>query len=245
MAREAAVTLIPIYTNARHLSDDVQFWCYEFHGAALASVAHCFPHRLTDALLSSTTSCSKVSIEYWGSHPLLDPHYSSSSLRIHHEGIRFTRFDKMKVIADWQAGLDNLRVCTSSTISPGQLNCGKCEKCIRTMLHLLLLGRLDHCAAFPCRDVSPEMLSTVKFKEEWELKYYEPLMEDIRSIGRPDLFQVLTRAIADYHRGKQKREEERRRYEYWMQERGWRGGIRKYDRKYLSGAVTRLIRWIR
>jgi hypothetical protein len=38
------------------------------------------------------------------------------------------------------------------------LNCGKCEKCVRTMLGLLAVGAMDKTDAFPVKDVSRELV---------------------------------------------------------------------------------------
>ena len=171
VARDAGVTLIPVYTNVRHLYDDVHFWIYQFHGAALASVAHAFSHRLTSVSFASSFRISNL-VEA-ANHPLIEPNYSSMELRIRHEGILYSRLDRVRLLSDWPAALDNLRVCTKNL--PGKLNCGECEKCLRTMLELLALGSLEKSTAFPYRDVSPEMLANIRLSQPYQDVWYADL----------------------------------------------------------------------
>jgi hypothetical protein len=42
VAEDANVTLIPVYTNIRHLCDERDLWLNKFFGAVLAAVAHTF-----------------------------------------------------------------------------------------------------------------------------------------------------------------------------------------------------------
>jgi len=147
--------LIPVSTNIRQLDNDVHFWIYEFHGAALSSIAHALSPRLTSVSIASGFDIPNIIPA--ATHPLIDPNYSSTALRIRHEGILFSRLEKVGLLADWDVALQNLRVCTMNP--PGLLNCGKCEKCIRSMTELLAVGKLASAGVFPQDDVSEEMLS--------------------------------------------------------------------------------------
>jgi len=54
------------------------------------------------------------------------------------DGATHSRTEKVKEIADWKVGIDNLRVCWQG--GQKDRNCGKCEKCIRTQLNFLATG---------------------------------------------------------------------------------------------------------
>jgi bacterioferritin-associated ferredoxin len=64
--------------------------------------------------------------------------FSTRSLRIYPEGGAKTRFEKTRAITAYPPAKKYLNVCCAE----GK-NCGKCEKCIRTMLNLEALGVLD------------------------------------------------------------------------------------------------------
>ncbi len=79
IAEDVQLPLVPVYTNVRHLADEVDFWMHDFHAAALSSVAHAFSRSLCSVAISSTATIE--CLHAWGSHPLLDPCYSSADLR--------------------------------------------------------------------------------------------------------------------------------------------------------------------
>jgi hypothetical protein len=224
IAEDANVTLLPISTNIRHLDDDVDFWIYEFHGAALASVAHALSDRLTAAYVASTYDIPNL--KPWGSHPLLDPCYSSSDVQIRHDGIRFSRLDKVRLVAGWDIALQSLRVCTMNP--PDKSNCGACEKCIRTMLELLALGKLECTAAFGLRDISWELLATVQITNEYEDSCLRELIVPLHEKGRHDLAYILAAKSAQFHK-----------HLAWLEERDWKGIVKRLDRRYLGTNLFR------
>jgi hypothetical protein len=222
VAEDAKVTLIPVSTNIRHLDDDVNFWIYEFHGAALASVAHALCGRFTTVHIASTFDIPNL--QAWGSHPLLDPNYSSFALQIKHDGARFSRLDKVRLIADWPVALQNLRVCTENP--PGLLNCGKCEKCIRTMLELQVAGALAQTDVFPAKMVTKELLETLVITDAYEESCCRDLIVPLRQQGSSALAEIIERRSVEYNKRLA-----------WEQERDWKGAIKRFDRQHLSGSL--------
>jgi hypothetical protein len=82
----------------------------------------------------------------WASQPYVDPLWSTEGLVFIHDGCEASRVEKVRVIAQHDWALKALRVCMERPIHA--LNCGRCEKCIRTMLTLLGLGALEHGPSF-------------------------------------------------------------------------------------------------
>jgi hypothetical protein len=116
-----------------------------FHGCALASVGHQLGHKVGRVLVPATHTYKDLFP--WGSHPLLDPLWSSDRVVFEHHGADATRFAKVQAIAHDPVVLRHLRVCWRN---PGDAyNCGRCEKCIRTMIALHLAGTLGECATLP------------------------------------------------------------------------------------------------
>jgi len=224
VAREAGISLVPLYTNVRHLDDDIPFWMHEFHGAALAASAHALAHGFSDVLIASTFDAPNL--EPWGSHPLLDPFYGSGDLRIRHDGLRYSRLDKVRMISEWDIALQNLRVCTENPSDA--LNCGSCEKCVRTMTELLALGKLSGCQAFPTNDVSRELLESIQITNGLQDCIYQELVEPLSSQSRMDLVEVIDAKSAQYHRQLA-----------WEEERDWKGAVKRLDRRFLRGGIYR------
>ena len=121
-----------------------------YHGAALAAVAHALSPNHRKVFIAS--SYPYAALRPWGSHPLLDPLWSTETLQVVHDG-GVHRQDKLRVVAQHPEALARLRVCWENL---GNYNCGQCRKCIQTMLGLRALG-IDHCAAFP-DTLSPEIV---------------------------------------------------------------------------------------
>jgi hypothetical protein len=230
VASDAQARLIPVQSNVRHLYDDVPFWIYVFHGAALASVAHAFSGRLDRVSVAAGGQLPRL-IQA-GTHPLIEPNFSSSDLHITHMGIRYSRLDKVCLLSNWKAALDNLRVCTANT--PGLLNCGRCEKCLRTMLELLACDALNKTSAFPAKDVRSEMLDGIRLSEKYQDLWYEELIAPLTERGRGDLVEVI----------QEKRREFQKRLA-WEEERDWKGAVKRFDRKWLRGTLHRTYSLIR
>ena len=137
--------LIEIETNIRpFLESHHLLWGNESHGAALAAVAHMLSFNFHRIYIPSTTSYAQMIP--WGSHPLVDPLWSSDSLDIVHDGAEATRLDKVGMISKNAKALDSLRVCYSNVDSC--YNCSKCEKCVQTMISLKIHNALERCTTF-------------------------------------------------------------------------------------------------
>lgn len=83
----------------------------------------------------------------WGSHPLLDPLWSTEATRFIHHGAETARVEKAGVVARSEVAMRRLRVCWENRDSA--YNCGVCEKCLRTMINLQAHGRLTECETLP------------------------------------------------------------------------------------------------
>jgi len=75
----------------------------------------------------------------WGSHPLVDPSWSTDGLEFRHDGCEAVRSQKLEwLVTHFPGVLAHLRVCGYDV--SGVHNCGRCEKCLRTMIGLAALG---------------------------------------------------------------------------------------------------------
>jgi hypothetical protein len=156
-AREVAnhygLELITIETDAKRLFLDrnpVQFSRFMRnwelgHGLVLAAVAQLFQGVLGQVIVPA--SADYRNLKPWGSHPMLDPLWSSSALEVLHDGCEANRFDKARVVANNSLAQKYLRVCVRGDTP--HTNCGRCYKCVSTMVGLKALGVLDRFSCFP------------------------------------------------------------------------------------------------
>ena len=138
--------LIEVETNLREFADRYVSWDY-YHGAALASVALLLASRFARMYVASTRSYA--GLIPMGSHPLLDPLWSTEHIEIVHDGCEAARVDKVAAVARCDLALTTLRVCWENPA--GAYNCGRCEKCLRTMVDLRIADALDRCTTFSRR----------------------------------------------------------------------------------------------
>jgi bacterioferritin-associated ferredoxin len=132
--------LLEVEATIRHVSSDYLPWT-EYQGAALASVGLLLGRRFRRILIAA--SHSYRDLFPWGSHPLVDPLWSTEAVEVVHEGA-VDRVEKTAEISRSEVAMRYLRVCT-----PSASNCGRCEKCLRTMVGLQLVGGLERCETLP------------------------------------------------------------------------------------------------
>lgn len=125
-------------------------WSSYYHGAGLASIGLSLSAGFSSILIPSTHSFRHLLP--WGSHPLLDPLWSTEATEIIHDGCEVTRVEKTAMIARDPVVLQHLRVCIRNAAGPG--NCGRCKKCARTMVTLAAMNLLPMARTFP--DQLPE-----------------------------------------------------------------------------------------
>lgn len=199
---DASIQPISIITNARTLDASMQFWMNAYHGSLLAGTAYFLRQRLRKVHIASTFDARNLSS--WGSHPLLDPYYSSSYLQISHHGLEMSRFEKTALVADWPIALSNLNVCVSRR-SEGR-NCGQCEKCIRTMLALLGLDKLTQCEAFHKKEMDARDLEQLNISNEYQASCYRDLVVPLRVRGRNDLSTLVETKLSLYMKSTSRQE---------------------------------------
>ena len=183
VAADVGLTLIPVYTNIRHLCDNRDLWLNQFFGAVLAAAAHALSPRINLAWLASSYDIPHL--HPCGSHPLLDPEYGSSDLQLRHRDVGLSRMEKIEIVAGWDAAFQNFRVCLANM--PDKLNCGRCEKCVRTMLELEALGLLDKTRAFEADAVDPAWLDAFSITIRVREPFYQELIKPLNNRGRGDL----------------------------------------------------------
>lgn len=176
-----------IATNLRETRWSRTNWALLSHGAFFLALAH-GAGRLRQLMVPSSVNYASGP---WGSHPLTDPLLSSSAMRVIYHAAEQYRFQKMEVIARSQAALNDLRVCWRSGT---ERNCGRCGKCLRTMIPLELYGTLDRCPAFPARRLDPVLASRLVVSTSLQMTQLLHMRDHAMRIGRLDLARALGRS---------------------------------------------------
>ena len=137
--------LLIVETNARDLFVPAVVDWSHYHGAVLAAIGLMLRPVLGRVFIAATHSYDFL--RPWGSSPLLDPLWSTDATCFVHDGAEATRVEKItNRICRSELALENLRVCLSKD---DRYNCGRCEKCMRTMIPIYVAGFLQQCPVFP------------------------------------------------------------------------------------------------
>jgi hypothetical protein len=239
-ARELGKPLIEVKTNLRGFSDQYVPWIY-FFGAALASVALLLQGEFRKIYIPASETYAHL--DPCGSHPLIDPLWSTEELEIVHDGCEAGRGGKAEKIADCDTALKHLRVCWENR--GGDYNCGRCEKCLRTMINLHLAGALERCAAFK-NQLEPEAVREMEIEND--LVYYhikENLREVLTKEGDGPLSAALRSSLLRYDLKKNSRlwGEGIDDLMHWAWGEGFKKNLFnafwKRDRKWLAGEVAK------
>jgi hypothetical protein len=225
VAEDAGLRLVPLTTNIRLLDWDSEFWLKQFHGAALCSAAHLFVQHVS--AVHHASSYDLPHLVPAGSHPALDANYGSYDLSVLHDGVHLSRMAKTAVVAEWPAGLANLRVCTGAP-EIGAPNCGQCEKCVRTRLQLLALG-VETAGAFGEGTLRVEAIENIQIRSDYAVICYTDSIEPLERRGLHGHARAAKRAVAEY-----------RAYLAAMGGKDLKAKLRHFDRQVLGGALLRM-----
>ena len=149
-AEELGKPLIELETNVRPIANAFAVEFADYSSAPLAAAALLFQSTFEKVFIAS--SFSYLALTRWGSHPLIDPLWSTESLEFVHDGCEATRPMKLAMLADNDVAMRRLRVCHRTGVDGAggaTVNCGECPKCIRTMINLRAAGAAGRCATLP------------------------------------------------------------------------------------------------
>jgi hypothetical protein len=140
-ADRLGLPLVVVRTDVRGWLDPHTDWGTQTHGSVLAGIGFLLRSTLREVVISPTHWTPLL--RPWGSHPDLDPAWSLPDLRVtHHPGDEM-RWKRVERVLQNPIAADTLLVCWQGT---GRRNCGRCEKCLRLLTSIELLGATDRLA---------------------------------------------------------------------------------------------------
>jgi len=193
------LSVLPVRTNVRHLYPDFETWGRAGWTAGTVSAGLILQPALRELWLASNGIAPDP-------RPRLAQHFnvnllSSAAVPVHLGQRHVSRFHKTRIVADWPEAHGVLTTCVWYRLPPeGRLNCGKCEKCVRTMLALLAHQRLHLVDAFPRDDLAPADLAVLEDPSTVLPEHYEVCIAPLRAQARHDLADELERIVAAKHR---------------------------------------------
>lgn len=156
IAAAEEIELVVVKTNIKRLVEPILSWDY-VHGGCLAAVGLFLRGALRQIYVPSTLSLEEQ--VPWGSCLALDGHWSTETTKFVHDGTEATRINKVIwQIAKSPLALEHLRVCYEN--EKAAYNCGRCDKCLRTMVNLYIAGALEKSKTFP-HYIDPALVAAV------------------------------------------------------------------------------------
>jgi hypothetical protein len=134
---------IILETNARQFIETFVTWSFS-HGSVIGSAGLLFMPEYERLYVAGAGM--PADRDPFGSHPDLDPNWSTEILEYIHEA-EVDKTDKCRLIGQYDVALQTLHVCLR--FPEKGLNCGECEKCLRSQVYLQVAGAYEQCTAFP------------------------------------------------------------------------------------------------
>lgn len=154
VAAQMGMGLIEIESNFSKIIKDYGLWLEHGHGLALVSVARALAGEISQIKIPGSFTINEQ--KPWGSSLEVDPKFSDERLQIIHDASDVERIGKIESIIKYPITLKYLRVCGDVKYD-GMYNCGRCEKCVRTMCSLYALNVLDKSEAFT-KPLTPDVI---------------------------------------------------------------------------------------
>ena len=191
VAAEAGPSLLTVRTNLRAFTDRWVSWELHQCGSALAAVALLLAPRLSRVLIPS--SYPLAFLHPYGSHPGLEPLWSTPGLELRHDTLREDRLQKAQALASWPLARCQLRVCWQPRTP--ELNCGRCRKCLTTLAVLRGVCGDQDWPTFPER-LDLQALALVQTNSPAMLCRFFLLRDHLTSTGRdPPLLAAVNQLL--------------------------------------------------
>ncbi len=186
MTDDLGVELIPVSTNFRIYPEHT--WDFEFE-PVMVGVLNFFAREYFYCAVATglPAKCTDV---LNGDSPIVTQFLSNDTCRFISDGMLDCRTQRAAIIKDWQAGIENLRVCWRN--EDKSKNCGICEKCVRTKLNFMAVG-CNHVPSMPT-DATFEQLPLDGFvADELHLSLYQEIYDYMmeNNTGNPQWREFL------------------------------------------------------
>jgi hypothetical protein len=192
--QEAADALgLPLHvveTNLRDLSDPFAPW-EAYFGCADVAVALFLAPLFDRFLITGDSDCETQDIS--GANRMVDQLWSTESLEIVDAGGRHNRVARTALLLEEQVAWRTLRSCWENP--DGAYNCGRCRKCLMTMVTLEALGGRERFATFP-PELDLDAVAALEFGRPVVLTLWEDVLDATRKAGRPDLERAVEAAVS-------------------------------------------------
>ena len=182
--------LVVAGTNLRRMADRVVDWA-DLLGAGLSAVGMCLDGGIGRVLIPAGSNWATLGPS--GSNPVLDHLFSTESLAVEHAGMGLDRHEKVAWLAERRPELlPYLKVCYRENRPD---NCGRCRKCLRTMVALEAAGALERASGFPS-EIDVRLIRDMRLPDLTLRLFWLHTAEALHSAGRlPEVRDAIYHAL--------------------------------------------------
>jgi hypothetical protein len=185
-ASELGKPMIEIETNSRTQLDAYEHWSHHIALSLEMAIAQVLGLQLKKIYIAENFD----SFARWTPAEVAQG-FTTGGANVFLDGTECLRVDKTAYIATSDVAMRWLRVCWQS--QEQTLNCGHCEKCVRTMVALHLAGALDRYHTFN-RGIDLERIHSMRFAQFGHF-WPELLLELERRGNEPELAEAIRSSI--------------------------------------------------
>lgn len=209
LVRNEKLGLIIVESNHREIIEPVLEWEWNL-GSALGAAGLFLRNGLKSIYIPSGMRWDQLCP--YGTHPDLDPLWSTEKFKIIHDGCEYSRLEKIcNSISKSTLALQYLRVC-SHTLK-NQYNCNRCFKCVQTKIELLCANVLHKAKTFD-QTLTPSLIKKIYYKNNLNFnlfgeealvylkkqnkypKLQEALIQSLQKSKKPTLLRRISDFIA-------------------------------------------------
>ena len=192
IVRKEKLNLIIVESNYREIIEPVLEWEWNL-GNALGAVGLLLRNRIKNIYIPGGMRWDQLCP--YGTHPDLDPLWSTDKLTIIHDGCEYSRLEKIRnSISRSSLALKYLRVCCHTL--KGQYNCNHCFKCIQTKIELLCANALHKARTFD-RTITPSLVNKLYYNNKLNFNLFgEEVLNYLKKHDQyPRLQEALTKSL--------------------------------------------------
>ncbi len=186
-----------------------------YFGTMLVTFGLCLRGLLGQLIIPSSWS-----YEYTvprGSHPLIEPNWSTPTINVRLDGCEADRVEKATYLVEHRPEmLSQIRVCFEPN-EGGRPNCGKCLKCLKTMMEIRMGGASE--AAYSNFDVPLDLELARRTSFGGETGLISDALRQARRLGDREVTRTLEIVLGQQFYWRQARARLRRRWDEWKASR--------------------------
>jgi hypothetical protein len=191
---EQGVELIPGRTNVHSFSVGLAKWVHVY-GAPLLACGMLLQDGIRHFLVASSLSINHCLIPN-GSNVFTNPWLRTEDFESTLCLTPLNRVERTAYIADFPPAQHGLRVCANVRGHGEHVNCGQCEKCVRTAVQLDLFDSLQHFTTLPRPKLGVILRKLTPLHPQYLRYMFRPLLARKKFQHLPLIFLLWLRSLA-------------------------------------------------